>query len=66
VFGHGFHPLKARHPQSIPNLQDVHRQGRTPMLILNFTAFDPIAAVATSPVFAARKMKYVTEPFTRL
>jgi hypothetical protein len=30
VFGHGFHPLKARQPRSIPNLQSVHRQGRTP------------------------------------
>jgi hypothetical protein len=25
----GFHPLKARESRSIPNLQDVHRQGRT-------------------------------------
>ena len=30
VLGHGFHPLKARQPRSIPNLQSVHRQGRTP------------------------------------
>ena len=30
VLGHGFHPLKARQPSSIPNLQSVHRQGRTP------------------------------------
>jgi hypothetical protein len=30
VPGHGFHPLKARQSQSIPNLQDVHREGRTP------------------------------------
>ena len=30
VLGHGFHPLKARQSPSIPNLQDVHRQGRTP------------------------------------
>ena len=29
VPGHGFHPLKARQSRSIPNLQDVHRQGRT-------------------------------------
>jgi hypothetical protein len=25
VPGHGLHPLKARQPRSIPNLQDVHR-----------------------------------------
>ena len=31
VLGHGFHPLKAQHSRSIPNLQDVHRQGRTPI-----------------------------------
>jgi hypothetical protein len=31
VLGHGFHPLKARQPRSIPNLQSVHRQGRTPV-----------------------------------
>jgi hypothetical protein len=30
VLGHGFHPLKARQPRSIPKLQSVHRQGRTP------------------------------------
>ena len=30
VFGHGVHPLKARQPRSIPNLQSVHRQGRIP------------------------------------
>ena len=30
MLGHGFHPLKARQPRSIPNLQSVHRQGRTP------------------------------------
>jgi hypothetical protein len=30
VPGHGFHPLKARLSWSIPNPQDVHRQGRTP------------------------------------
>jgi hypothetical protein len=30
VLGHGFHPLKARQPWSIPNLLSVHRQGRTP------------------------------------
>ena len=30
VLGHGFHPLKARQRRSIPNLQTVHRQGRTP------------------------------------
>jgi hypothetical protein len=30
VLGHSFHPLKARQSRSIPNLQDVHRQGRTP------------------------------------
>jgi hypothetical protein len=30
VVGHGFHPLKARQPRSIPNLKSVHRQGRTP------------------------------------
>ena len=29
MLGHGFHPLKARRFRSIPNLQDVHRQGRT-------------------------------------
>ena len=28
--GHGFHPLKAQQFRSIPNLQDVPRQGRTP------------------------------------
>jgi hypothetical protein len=27
VLGHGFHPLKARQPRSIPNPQSVHRQG---------------------------------------
>jgi hypothetical protein len=27
--GHGFHPLKARHRSSIPNLFSVHPQGRT-------------------------------------
>jgi transposase len=32
VLGHGFHPLKARQPRSIANLQSVHRQGRTPNL----------------------------------
>ena len=31
VLGHGFHPLKARQCRSIPNLQTVHRQGRTPL-----------------------------------
>jgi len=31
VPGHGFHPLKARLSWSIPNPQDVHRQGRTPI-----------------------------------
>ena len=31
MLGHGFHPLNARQPRSIPNLQDVHRQGRTPI-----------------------------------
>jgi hypothetical protein len=31
VLGHGFHPLKARHLRSIPNLGSVHRQGRTPL-----------------------------------
>src|SRR5215211_8877803 len=31
VLGHGFHPLKARQPRSIPNLRSVHRQGRTPV-----------------------------------
>jgi acetolactate synthase-1/2/3 large subunit len=31
MLGHGFHPLKARRSRSIPNLQDVHRQGRTPI-----------------------------------
>jgi hypothetical protein len=30
VLGHGLHPLKARRSRSIPNLQAVHRQGRTP------------------------------------
>jgi hypothetical protein len=30
VLGHGFHPLKVRQLRSIPNLQSVHRQGRTP------------------------------------
>ena len=30
VLGHGFHPLKARQCRSIPNLQTVHCQGRTP------------------------------------
>jgi hypothetical protein len=29
MLGHGFHPLKARRSRSIPNPQDVHRQGRT-------------------------------------
>ena len=29
VPGHGFHPLKARQYRSIPNLQTVHRQGRS-------------------------------------
>ena len=33
VLGHGFHPLKARQPRSIPNLQSVHRQGRTPIRV---------------------------------
>ena len=31
VLGHGFHPLKARQRQSIPNLQTVHRHGRIPV-----------------------------------
>ena len=31
VLGHGFHPLKARQRRSIPNLQTVHRHGRTPI-----------------------------------
>jgi hypothetical protein len=31
VLGHGLHPLKARRSRSIPNLQAVHRQGRTPL-----------------------------------
>jgi hypothetical protein len=30
VLGHGLHPLKARRSRSIPNLQAVDRQGRTP------------------------------------
>jgi hypothetical protein len=30
VLGLGFLPLKARQAGSIPNLQSVHRQGRTP------------------------------------
>ena len=30
VLGHGFHPLKAQHSRSIPNVQPVHPQGRTP------------------------------------
>jgi hypothetical protein len=29
--GHGFHPLKAQHPWSIPYAQVVHSQGRTPL-----------------------------------
>jgi hypothetical protein len=32
VLGHGFHPLKARQAGSNPNLQSVHRQGRTQAL----------------------------------
>jgi hypothetical protein len=35
VPGHGFHSLKARQ-WSIPNLQDVHRQGCTPMTPAQF------------------------------
>jgi hypothetical protein len=31
VLGHGFHPLKARQRQSIPNLQTVHGHGRIPI-----------------------------------
>jgi hypothetical protein len=33
MLGHGFHPLKARRSRSNPNLQDVHRQGRTPDIV---------------------------------
>jgi hypothetical protein len=36
VLGHGFHPLKARQSRSIPNLQSVHSQGRTPLLLFLF------------------------------
>src|ERR1700722_804656 len=35
VPGHGFHPLKARLSWSIPNPQDVHLLGRTPLSVLN-------------------------------
>jgi len=31
VLGHGLRPPRARQSRSIPNLQDVHRQGRTPV-----------------------------------
>ena len=31
VLGHGFHPLKAQRSRSIPNVQPVHPQGRTPI-----------------------------------
>jgi hypothetical protein len=40
VPGHGFHPLKARQSRSIPNLQDVHHQGRTPRHCLKVTEAD--------------------------
>ena len=35
VLRHGFHPLKARQPRSIPNPQSVRRQGRIPVCCLN-------------------------------
>src|SRR5580700_10082342 len=34
VPGHGFHPLKARLSWSIPNPQDVHLLGRTPLQVM--------------------------------
>jgi hypothetical protein len=37
----GFHPLKARRSQSIPNLQDVHRQGRTANAVPNKASILP-------------------------
>jgi acetylglutamate synthase len=38
VLGHGFHPLKARQPRSIPNLHSVYRQEQsTYCLIENVT-----------------------------
>jgi hypothetical protein len=42
VPGHGFHPLKARQSRSIPNLQDVHRQGRTPAQTFLCQKFDSL------------------------
>jgi hypothetical protein len=39
VPGHGFHPLKARLSWSIPNPQDVHLLGRTPLSCPNFARF---------------------------
>ena len=41
VLGHGFHPLKARQLRSIPNLQPVHRQGRTPVDVTKIDRNDP-------------------------
>src|SRR5262249_41185125 len=41
VLGHGFHPWKPGKFQSIPNLQSVHRLGRTPLRNNALSAYDP-------------------------
>jgi hypothetical protein len=48
ILGHGFHPLKAWRSRSIPNLQDVHRQGRT-----RWVSFKPALTAAIGPCLGA-------------
>jgi hypothetical protein len=39
VLGHGFHPWKPGKFRSIPNLQSVHRLGRTPVVAPAVSSF---------------------------
>ena len=50
VFGHGFHPLKARQPRAIPNFQSVHRQGRIPIYLQTCYYFWQAQSAQSSPV----------------
>ena len=66
VRGHGFHPLKARQPRSIPNLQSVHRQGRTPIWGPDPTPIDTISsAIDATPLKVSIGLSCGHCPFTR-
>src|SRR5262245_50112171 len=56
VLGHGFHPSKARQPWSIPNLQSVHPQGRTPRYEQRTIRHQPVisAPSSTNPIATMR------------